>query len=101
MASSGRKATTTGTEAAVRNARIAATAIPPLDRGRHSTAQKNAAMRYHAVFTPLATSSSGAMGSSTSAAARVRRSRRNLMKPALAWYTNRAQQAAMTVPVTA
>ena len=74
-------------EAAVAKARTAVTTVPVRVRGRQSTPQNSASNMYHGAPSVLSAISSGAIGSSTMAAASRPRSVTDWMCPALAWKT--------------
>ena len=99
--SSGASASASGVDAPARNAISAARAMPPRPRGRHRPAQNSANSRYQGVLTPLSAISSGATGSSRTAAASSPRSQTERMCPALAWKTNSATADAITAPAMA
>ncbi|GEM_PF-5316885 len=88
-------------EAAVRKPTVAAAAIPPRVRGRHSTAQNSANSRYQGLLTPLSAISSCATGSSTTARASMSRSAAERTCPALAWKMNSAHPVVTSAPLTA
>ena len=57
--------------------------------------------KYQGEVTPLSTISIGASGSRIRAAPSMARSQGDRMYPALAWYVNSAQTAAMSAPESA
>ena len=79
----------------------AAAAIPVRVRGRQSSAQKVASIRYQGAQTVLSAISITATGISTTAAPSIARSHTVRTCPALAWKMKTPQPDAMRAPHTA